>query len=77
MAGDTSQREDRMGERRMEYSQEELKEALRAIQSLLGKCEKAQEKLAQGTSQWTLLANRIRALEVSAELIRREIEKIV
>ena len=66
-----------MGEHRMEYSQEELKEALRAIESLLGKCIKAQEKLARGTSQWTLLANRIRALEVSAELIRREIGEIV
>jgi hypothetical protein len=54
-----------------------LKEALRAIESLLGKCIKAQEKLARGTSQWTLLKNRIRALEVSAELIRREIGEIV
>ena len=66
-----------MGEHRMEYNQEELKEALRAIESMLGKCEKAQEKLAQGTSQWTLLKNRIRALEVSAELIRREIGEII
>ena len=61
----------------MEYSQEELKEALRAIESLLDKCIKAQEKLARGTSQWTLLKNRMRALEVSAELIRREIGEIV
>ena len=65
-----------MGEHRMEYNQEELKEALRAIESLLGKCEKAQGKLAHGTSQWTLLKNRIRALEVSLELIRREIEEM-
>ena len=61
----------------MEYNQEELKEALRAIESLLSKCEKAKEKLAPGTSQWTLLKNRIRALEVSVELIRREIGEIV
>ncbi len=66
-----------MGEHRMEYTQEELKEALGAIESLLGKCIKAQEKLTQGTSQWTLLKNRIRALEVSAEMIRREIGEIV
>lgn len=61
----------------MEYNQEELKEALGAIESLLGKCEKAQEKLAQGTSQWTLMKDRINALRISAELIRREIGGIV
>ena len=66
-----------MGEHRMEYNQEELKEALGAIESLLGKCEKAQEKLAQGTSQWTLMKDRINALRISAELIRREIGGIV
>ena len=65
-----------MGEHRKKYTKEQLKEALRAIESLLGKCEKAQGKLSQGTSQWTLLANRIQALEVSAELIRREIGEI-
>lgn len=59
----------------MEYTQEELKEALRAITSLISKCEKAQEKLRQGTSQWTLLRNRIKAFHISSSLITKALEE--
>jgi hypothetical protein len=57
------------------YSKEELEEALRAITSLISKCEKAQEKLTQGTSQWTLLKNRIKALRISSTLISKALEE--
>jgi len=55
-------------------TEEELKEALRAINSLLSKCEKVQVKFLPGTSQHTLLKNRINALRISESLITRAIE---
>lgn len=56
------------------YTQEELGEALRAIDSTIKKCEKVQPKLKPGTSQHTLLVRRIKALSIAAELITRELE---
>lgn len=57
-----------------DYTMEELEEALRAISSLISKCEKAQEKLVQGTSQWTLLKNRLKALRIASALITKSLE---
>ena len=57
------------------YTKEELEEAIRAITSLISKCEKAQKKLSQGTSQWTLLKNRIKALRISCSLITKALEE--
>lgn len=51
----------------------ELREALRAIVSTLGKCEKAQLKLREGTPQYSLTRNRIKALRIAAELIEKEL----
>lgn len=59
----------------MAYSQEELSEALRAIVSTIGKCEKVLPKLREGTSQHTLLVRRIKALQIASDLINREMEK--
>lgn len=56
------------------FTQEELSEALRAIDSTIRKCEKVQPKLKEGTSQHTLLVRRIKALEIAAVLIKREME---
>ncbi len=56
------------------YTKEELEEALRAVASLVSKCEKAQERLSQGTSQWTLLKNRVKALRISASLITKALQ---
>ncbi|MCL2568349.1 MAG: hypothetical protein FWE12_02780 [Oscillospiraceae bacterium] len=53
-----------------QFTQREVEEAERAIASLLSKCEKAQEKLAPGTSQYTLTKNRIAALRIALALIR-------
>lgn len=58
-----------------DYTKEELEDALRAITSLISKCEKAQEKISQGTSQWTLLKNRIKALRISSSLIAKALEE--
>ncbi len=54
-------------------TKEELEEALRAIDSTIGKCEKVQPKLRQGSSQETLLKRRIKALKIASALIRERI----
>jgi hypothetical protein len=56
------------------FTKEELQEALRAIDSTIGKCVKVQPKLKAGTSQHTLLERRIKALRISSELIREQLE---
>ncbi|MDL2324336.1 hypothetical protein LJC61_04200 [Ruminococcaceae bacterium OttesenSCG-928-A16] len=57
------------------YTEEELKEALRAIISTIGKCEKVLPKLKPGTSQHTLLTRRIKAFYIAADLIARETDR--
>lgn len=59
-----------------DLSSNELSEALRAINSLLSKCEKVREKLAPGTSQYTLLKNRINALHISSFLISKALDEV-
>lgn len=54
------------------YTSEELLEALRVVSSNISKCEKIQPKFAEGTSQHTLLKNRIKALYISKSLITNE-----
>ncbi len=54
------------------YTKEELGEALRVVSSTISNCEKAQLKFAEGTSQHTLLKNRIKALYISKSLITDE-----
>lgn len=51
------------------YTKEELTEALRAIDSIIHKCEKAQEKFPEGNSHHTLLKNRLKAMYISKALI--------
>jgi hypothetical protein len=51
------------------FEPDDLREALRALNSMIGRCEKAQAKVSPGTSQHTLLRNRIRALCMAAELV--------
>jgi len=57
------------------HAKEELTEALRPISSIISKCEKAQLKFVEGTSQHTLLKNRIKAMYISKSLITDEISK--
>ena len=55
------------------FTNEELKEALRAIDSTISKCEKVQPKLKSGTSQHTLLVRRIKAFQIASSLIEQEL----
>ena len=47
------------------YSQNELDTTVRFISSTISKCEKMQLKFSEGTSQHSLLKNRIKALYIS------------
>ena len=62
----------RQERRETTYAQDELTEALRVLESIAGKCEKALPKLREGSPQQTLTVRRIKALKIAAELIRRE-----
>lgn len=57
------------------YTQQELTEALRAIDSIIHKCEKAQEKFPEGNSHHTLLRNRLKAMYISKALINEALAK--
>lgn len=54
------------------YIGEELIEALSVVCSTIDECEKMQLKFAEGTSQHTLLKNRIKAMYISKSLITNE-----
>jgi hypothetical protein len=54
------------------FTKEQLSEALRAIDSVIAKCEKAYTKLTQGTSQHTLMTRRLEAFYISRTLLKRE-----
>ena len=57
------------------YSQNELDITVRFISSTISKCEKMQLKFSEGTSQHSLLKNRIKALYISKDFIENELEK--
>ena len=57
------------------YTTEELTEALRAVDSVIHKCEKAQEKFPEGNSHHTLLRNRLKAMYISKALIKGALSK--
>lgn len=52
-----------------DYSPGQLQQALRPIESLIGKSDKAQRKLAQGTWQHTMLQDNLEALRIAAALM--------
>jgi len=56
------------------YTKDELLEALQPIASLISKSEKAQQKLAPGTWQHTMLRDNIRALHIASALMNKEID---
>ena len=56
------------------FTQEELSEALRAVASVIHKCEKAQEKFPEGNTHHTLLRNRLKAMYISKALIEEALE---
>ncbi|PRD46126.1 hypothetical protein C5745_17040 [Sphingobacterium haloxyli] len=56
-------------------TEHELIEAKNTLTSLLNKCDKAILKLEEKSSQHTLLARRISALNISLHLIESELQK--
>lgn len=58
-----------------QFTETELTEALRAIDSIIHKCEKAQEKFPEGNSHHTLLRNRLKAMYISKALITEALAK--
>ena len=54
------------------YTKEELSKALEVVTSTINKCEKIHPKFKEGTSQHTLLKNRIKAMYISKTLIKGE-----
>lgn len=54
------------------YSTEELEKALEVLSSTIVNCEKMKAKFAEGTSQHSLLRNRLKALYISQVLMRGE-----
>lgn len=57
-----------------QYSRDEIVNALQIVSSTITKCEKIQPKFAVGTSQHTLLKNRIKAMYISRTLITEDNE---
>lgn len=53
------------------YTKEELENALKVVSSTIDKCEKIHPKFAEGTSQHTLLKNRIKAMYISKSLLTK------
>lgn len=53
----------------MVFNKEELKKAISLLSSTITKCEKMQLKFSEGTSQHSLLKNRINALYISKGLL--------
>lgn len=51
------------------YSQKELDDALSVLSTTIAKCENMKLKFQKGSSQHTLLVNRINALNISKDLI--------
>lgn len=58
------------------YTIEDLNEALLEVTLTIKKCEKMQDKFAEGTSQHSLLRNRIKAMHISKLLIENKLHKI-
>ncbi|WP_019228616.1 hypothetical protein [Sedimentibacter sp. B4] len=57
------------------FSKEDLEKAIPPITSTISKCEKAQEKLKEGTPQLSLTKNMIKSLYISLSLITKELIK--
>lgn len=55
-------------------TQQQLTQAKTVLASLCTKCQKAQAGIAPGTSQHSLLANRIQALELAIRLVDEKLQ---
>ena len=57
------------------FTPEDAREALEALASMIARTEKAQPKFSAGTSQASLLRNRLKALRVAEAAIRAEMDR--
>ena len=55
----------------MEFTTQQLEAAHKEIISIIRKCEKMEGKFAEGTSQHTLLKNRLFAMQVAKQLLEK------
>ena len=55
-----------------DFTKKDMEEASLAIASMVKRTEDAKEKFAEGTSQHTLLTNRLKALIIASSLILKE-----
>ena len=58
-----------------DYTLDDLQEALRVFASMISKTKKAEAKFSPGTSQYTLLRNRLKALRMAKALIEVELDR--
>ena len=58
------------------YTEEDLKNALAPITSLISKSEKARVKLAQGTWQHTMLSNNLKALHIALPMLTKALREV-
>lgn len=54
---------------------DELRDALRALESMIDRSEKAMSQFAPGTSQHSLQRNRLKALRIAAALTEAQLER--
>lgn len=54
-------------------TKKDMEEALRAITSMISRTERAKEKFTQGTSQYSLQKNRLKALHIASSLIAKRL----
>ena len=73
--GKTVNRFEYVGDKNDTERQYGLREALRAINSTIGKCEKAMSKLNEGTPQHTLTKRRLEAYYIAVSLIENELRE--
>lgn len=57
------------------HSEQDLREAVRAISSTLAKCEKSLARLTPGTAQHTLLNRRVAAFAIAIDLLNERLEE--
>jgi hypothetical protein len=56
----------------VDYSRDELEEALQSMASLIRKIEEVEAKFREGTPQHTLAVRRIKAFQIASALIRED-----
>ncbi|MDD2853296.1 MAG: hypothetical protein PHY09_15530 [Desulfuromonadaceae bacterium] len=58
-------------------TRDDLQDALRAFAAMMSKTDKAQSKFSPGTSQYTLLRNRLKALRIAEALTKVELDDVI